>query len=90
MLKWTRRLVPRTVGAGSDDIWIEVVAKVAAYRDRYKITSDLPVGGITKNDAQRADRRRAQIALRTAVALSSVTRRECRAVRAGIHPVLGP
>jgi hypothetical protein len=87
---WTRRLVPRAVGAGSDDVWTDAVATVAAYRDRYKITSDLPVGGSTKNDAQRVDRQRAQIALREAVALSSAARIETCSVGAELHAVFGP
>ena len=40
-------------------------APFAAYRDRYKLTSDLPLGGGAKNDAQRADRQRALAALRS-------------------------
>ena len=46
--------------------WLDAATTVAAYRDRYKITSDLPVGGGAKNDAQRADRQRALAALRAA------------------------
>ena len=87
---WTRRLVPPAVGAGAHDAWLDAAATVAAYRDRYKVTSDLPVGGSTKNDAQRADRQRAQIALREAAARSSASRRQFRAVGAGPHAVLGP
>ncbi|WP_240044594.1 ATP-dependent DNA helicase [Nocardioides albidus] len=64
--QWARPPQPRPVGVGSDDAWLDAVATVAAYRDRYKITSDLPVGGGAKNDAQRADRQRALAALRAA------------------------
>ena len=46
--------------------WLDAATTVAAYRDRYKVTSDLPVGGGAKNDAQRADRQRALAALRAA------------------------
>ena len=62
---WTRRLGPRPVDAGGP-AWLEAATTVAAYRDRYKVTSDLPVGGGAKNDAQRADRQRALAALRAA------------------------
>ena len=56
---WTRRLGRDHGGAPMD-----AATTIAAYRDRYKITSDLPVGGGAKTDAQRADRGRAQAALR--------------------------
>lgn len=61
---WTRRLGPRPVDAG-DEVWLAAASTVAAYRDRYKLTSDLPLGGGAKNDAQRADRQRALAALRS-------------------------
>lgn len=38
---------------------------VATYRDRYKVTSDLPVGGGASSEAQVADRRSARAALRS-------------------------
>lgn len=58
---WTRRLAHDHGGVCSD-----AAATVAAYRDRYKVMSDLPVGGSTKTDAQRAERQRALAALRAA------------------------
>ena len=63
---WARRLGPRSSDAGNGEAWLDAATTVAAYRDRYKITSDLPVGGGVKNDAQRADRQRALAALRAA------------------------
>ena len=59
---WGRRLGPHP--SGVDAAWLDAATTVAAYRDRYKITSDLPVGSGTKNDAQRAARQRALAALR--------------------------
>ncbi|GAA4823940.1 MobF family relaxase [Nocardioides caeni] len=56
---WTRRLV-----GDHGEAWIEAATTVAAYRDRYKVMSDLPVGGSTKTDSQRADRQRAIAAVR--------------------------
>lgn len=38
---------------------MDAATTIAAYRDRHKVTSDLPVGVGAKNDAQRADRQRA-------------------------------
>lgn len=61
---WVRRLGPRHPDAGIGEAWLDAATTVAAYRDRYKVTSDLPVGGGVKNDAQRADRQRALAALR--------------------------
>lgn len=58
---WARRL-----GRDRGGAWMGAAVTVAAYRDRYKITSDLPVGGGAKNDAQRADRQRALSSLRAA------------------------
>ncbi len=63
---WTRRLGSRPRGPGPDEAWLNAVSTVAAYRDRYKIIADPPVGGSTKNDAQRADRQRVLAALRRA------------------------
>jgi hypothetical protein len=87
---WVRRLAPRPAGTGPDAAWLGAVTTVAAYRDRYKIISDLPVGGSTKNDAQRADRQRVRIALREAAARSGASRGESRAGQAGHLAVLGP
>jgi hypothetical protein len=46
--------------------WRAAVATVAAYRDRYRVTSDLPAGGRASTDAQRVDRRHAFLAVRRA------------------------
>ncbi len=61
---WTRRLGPRPVGAPGTGVWIDAATTVAAYRDRYKLISEMAVGGGTKDDAQRADRQRALRAIR--------------------------
>ncbi|KQP66907.1 hypothetical protein [Nocardioides sp. Leaf285] len=58
---WTLRLGPPSAGVGNADACLPAVA---AYRDRYKVNSDLPLGGAAKNDAQRADRERALAAIR--------------------------
>lgn len=63
---WTRRLGDEPRALDSQRRWREAVATVAAYRDRYRITSDLPLGGPAATDAQRADRARALRALREA------------------------
>ena len=58
---WTLRLGSPSAGVGNADACLPAVA---AYRDRYKVNSDLPLGGAAKNDAQRADRERALAAIR--------------------------
>ncbi len=63
---WSRCLGPAPTQPEALGGWLEAAATVAAYRDRYSITTDLPVGGGARHDAQRADRQRALAALRTA------------------------
>jgi hypothetical protein len=64
---WTRRLGESPRGVYARERWLTDASTVAAYPDRYRITSDLPLGGTAANDAQRADRLRALRALREAV-----------------------
>ncbi|WP_257029978.1 MobF family relaxase [Nocardioides cavernae] len=72
---WARGLGPRPATAtGGDEAWLGAATTVAAYRDRYKLTSDLPLGGAAKNDAQRADRQRALAVLRAALSASATQR----------------
>lgn len=66
---WTRRLV-----GDHGEAWVEAATTVAAYRDRYKVMSDLPVGGSTKTDSQRADRQRAIAAVRASASPPSTGR----------------
>jgi conjugative relaxase-like TrwC/TraI family protein len=87
---WTNRLGEPPQDPTQREQWVRAATSVAAYRDRYKINSDLPLAGGAADDAQRADRRRAQIALRTAVALSSASRSDSRTVRADLRAVLSP
>jgi conjugative relaxase-like TrwC/TraI family protein len=69
---WGRRLGSPPSDPKDRTSWILAAATVAAYRDRYKIESDLPVGGgEAAHDAQRADRRRAQCAAREAQRLAA-------------------
>lgn len=67
---WVRRLGEQPADPVDRERWIAAMAVVAAYRDRYKVTADLPLGGGAMNDAQRVDRQRARSALGEAVRLS--------------------
>lgn len=61
---WTRHLPPRPYGDNSE--WHAAVVAVAAYRDRWGVTSDTPLGDTPTTLAQREDARRLGMALRTA------------------------
>lgn len=67
---WIRRLGEPPASPVARRNWIATVATIAAYRDRYKIVSDLPLGPGARSDAERADRRRALAAQRSATALA--------------------
>nr|WP_300051036.1 hypothetical protein [uncultured Nocardioides sp.] len=83
---WSRHLGTPPTEPQARDLWTQMAATVAAYRDRYQIDRDVPLGGGATNDAGRADRRRAQRALRDAALLARTTqpapRRETPAVLA--------
>ncbi len=71
---WARRLGSPPSDPKDRTSWMLAAATVAAYRDRYKIESDLPVGGGgAVHDAQQADRRRAQWAAREAQRLAAAS-----------------
>ena len=57
---WSWRLGERPTDPQSRDRWLDAASTVAAYRDRYKVTSNLPAGGVAASDAQRAERERAR------------------------------
>jgi conjugative relaxase-like TrwC/TraI family protein len=72
--RWIRRLGPIPDEPAERDPWLEAASTVAAYRERYGVTSDLPVGGGAASDAQKVDRLRALRAVREAVAASARSR----------------
>jgi hypothetical protein len=65
---WARRLGTPPVDSRDRDAWLGSVATVAAYRERYNVTSNLPVGGGAATEAQRTDRARALAAAHVAQA----------------------
>jgi hypothetical protein len=71
---WTRRLGTPPADRGKNVRWLDTLATIAAYRERYDITSDQPAGVGADSDAQRADRQRAVHAARAAQALTEAPR----------------
>jgi conjugative relaxase-like TrwC/TraI family protein len=63
---WTRRLGTPPMDPTTRTYWMRAVSTIAAYRDRYGAESDLPTGPGLTSEAQRADRRRAELATREA------------------------
>ncbi|WP_216656407.1 MobF family relaxase [Nocardioides marmotae] len=86
---WARRLGRPPADPNDRTSWMHSVATVAAYRDRYKVESDPPVGGGAAHEAQRADRRRAQWAARQAQRLATGTGTD-RRLTAPAHAISVP
>jgi conjugative relaxase-like TrwC/TraI family protein len=87
---WMRRLGAAPTEPVADESWLLAAATVAAYRDRYKIESDLPTGGGASSDAERADRLRALAAVREAARISSIRAPVLRAPAAQVRAVSTP
>lgn len=73
-VQWTRGLGKMPSESESRTRWLDAAVTVAAYRDRYNVLSDVPVGGGVCNDAQRLDRQRAVSVVRAARALAAPRR----------------
>ncbi|WP_240645704.1 MobF family relaxase [Georgenia sp. SYP-B2076] len=71
---WVYRIGERPAGASDREQWLAELTVVAAYRDRYAITSAAPLGASTQTLAQERDRRRAAEALRRAAAIAQTRR----------------
>lgn len=67
---WVQRIGDAPLAAGDQARWMSQVAIIAAYRDRYAITSPDPIGAAPDTMAQRRDAHHATAALRRARALS--------------------
>jgi hypothetical protein len=63
---WTRHLGAPPADPESQRVWSARVETVAAYRDRYDITTDEPIGAPPETTTQRIDAGYARVALRTA------------------------
>jgi hypothetical protein len=60
---WTSQLGLQPRDAKAKPVWTQQAQIIAAYRDRYRITSTDPLGPATDSAAQRLDRARAEAAL---------------------------
>jgi conjugative relaxase-like TrwC/TraI family protein len=67
---WTRRLRTPPQNAADLESWLAALSTVAAYRDRYRVDSHRPAGEGTATETQKADRRRALRAARSACAIA--------------------
>lgn len=67
---WTRVLGDPPRDPRRRDAWIRHVRTIVAYRDRYEITSDTPLGPAPDTTAQRIDAARAHTAVRRAQMLA--------------------
>ncbi|GAB3862537.1 hypothetical protein GCM10028801_28180 [Nocardioides maradonensis] len=66
--RWTQRLGEFPADPGARTEWQAVATTIAAYRERYQVTSDAPLGGGSWCDAQETERQCAQAAMRSASA----------------------
>jgi hypothetical protein len=87
---WIRRVGDPPNDAVDVAAWRADVATIAAYRDRYKVTSVLPVGGGAPTDVQRADRRRALQAVRRATGCAAEVRSTSASAVAAVQSVSAP
>jgi hypothetical protein len=87
---WTRRLGSAPPEPKANESWLLAAATVAAYRERYKIESVLPIGGRVTCEAQQADRLYALSAVREAERISSMRLSGRRAPAAEAHAVMTP
>ncbi|MGY0541414.1 MobF family relaxase [Nocardioides sp. YJ-D4] len=69
---WLRRLGEPPGTPAARRTWMTFVATVAAYRERYHITSDLPLGPGAQTESERSDRHQALSALRRATGIARV------------------
>ena len=63
---WVHRLGPIPTDPVLRARWLDSAATIAAYRNRYRVDSDDPIGPLAESAAQRADAERATDAMRSA------------------------
>lgn len=86
---WLRRLGPPPSEPSARESWLAEVSTVAAYRDRYQVTSALPAGSRSTNQVQESERQRALAAVRAA---ANHANRICRSRPLAVTPtaIFGP
>ncbi|MER7604752.1 MobF family relaxase [Nocardioides sp. NPDC127503] len=85
---WTRRLGEPPTSSTDRRDWIAAVASIAAYRDRYQIISNIPLGPGARSEAERADRIVALAAQRRAATLAATSSSERTQTAVWSQPVL--
>jgi hypothetical protein len=68
---WLRRLGQPPSKPSVRESWLSEVSTVAAYRDRYGIISDIPVGSRSTSQVQESERQRALQSVRAAATLAN-------------------
>ncbi len=81
---WVQRIGEAPVGAAERERWLRDLAVVAAYRDRYAITTRDPLGPDGDTTAQRRDAQNARAALGRLAALPRADSRRSQMTAAGI------
>jgi len=87
---WVRRLGAQPDESSARERWLRAVSTVAAYRDRYRITSNLPAGAGERAASQRTDRVRAMCAAREASSIASAEIVELRSATVGVDAISAP
>ncbi|MFM9920892.1 MobF family relaxase [Lacisediminihabitans sp. H27-G8] len=70
---WTRALGEPPTNPRQHQVWLRHVRTVAAYRDRYNISGNTPIGKEAGDTNQRLDAERARVALRNARRLGGIS-----------------
>ena len=82
---------PHTVDTGDEEAWTDLGdLVVAAYRDRYQISDDTPLGPAPQGSAQKIDRARAHAAFNRAQKLAEAEQPEQERARRSESQRLGP
>ncbi|WP_082575348.1 MULTISPECIES: MobF family relaxase [unclassified Nocardioides] len=84
---WVRKLGAPPTDQRDLAAWRDDVSTVAAYRDRYAVTSDLPTGSRTRNETQADERRRALRAVRRAATRTAQSNGDPLAPTVAYRPV---
>jgi conjugative relaxase-like TrwC/TraI family protein len=79
---WMRRLGSPPADPRARERWVVEVSTVAAFRDRYGIVCDLPVGSRSTNAAQESERQRALHSVRAAASMQDANSRRRQTLEA--------